>query len=360
MAINFNNYYGKISNSGSDERGKYSGGAAGDQTGKEWQIRTWYSRPWYCVIRITNQKARQLLAELSIQAANNPNIGYNQKRRDTYWIQLSKNGYRPSKIKTPCQADCSAGVIANTKAVGYLLNISALKDISATYTGNMRAAYKNSGACQIYTDKKYLSSYDYLVPGDILLKDDSHVCVNLGIGKYSGYKASKPTSQTTSTKSSISKAVKYEGIVTATSLNVRTWAGKENKEVYFSPLKKGTHVYICDKISASDNTPWYYIKYAGKYGFVSATYVEKIKNSTVKPSLSTTPKYVAQVIPNKTAVRTWAGDKYPTLKSISQIYHGGRVYVCDTIEDDNDAEWAYILINNKVRGFVIAKDLKKI
>ena len=40
-----------ISNSGSDENGKYSGGQAGDQTGKEWQIRSWYNRPWNYVLR---------------------------------------------------------------------------------------------------------------------------------------------------------------------------------------------------------------------------------------------------------------------------------------------------------------------
>ncbi|MGL6198242.1 MAG: hypothetical protein ACRC3H_04830 [Lachnospiraceae bacterium] len=34
-----------------DENGKISGGAAGDQTGKEVYIRTWYSKPWGFVPR---------------------------------------------------------------------------------------------------------------------------------------------------------------------------------------------------------------------------------------------------------------------------------------------------------------------
>lgn len=34
-----------ISNSGSDENGAYRGGQAGDQTGKEWRMRSWYNRP---------------------------------------------------------------------------------------------------------------------------------------------------------------------------------------------------------------------------------------------------------------------------------------------------------------------------
>ena len=35
-----------ISNCGHDENGKYTGGAAGDQTGTEYQVRAWYNRPW--------------------------------------------------------------------------------------------------------------------------------------------------------------------------------------------------------------------------------------------------------------------------------------------------------------------------
>ena len=45
-----------ISNSGSDENGAYSGGQAGDQTGKEWRMRDWYNRPWTCVLRYPDQK----------------------------------------------------------------------------------------------------------------------------------------------------------------------------------------------------------------------------------------------------------------------------------------------------------------
>lgn len=40
-----------ISNSGHDEHGRYSGGAAGDQTGGEWARINWYSRPWNIVLR---------------------------------------------------------------------------------------------------------------------------------------------------------------------------------------------------------------------------------------------------------------------------------------------------------------------
>ena len=74
-----------ISNSGSDENGKYHGGKAGDQTGNEWRIRTWYNRPWNCVLRHPNPDVRNLLSEMSIEAANNDMIGYDQWQRYTYW-----------------------------------------------------------------------------------------------------------------------------------------------------------------------------------------------------------------------------------------------------------------------------------
>ena len=45
-----------ISNSGSDENGAYRGGQAGDQTGTEWRMRSWYNRPWSCVLRYPDQK----------------------------------------------------------------------------------------------------------------------------------------------------------------------------------------------------------------------------------------------------------------------------------------------------------------
>lgn len=170
-----------ISNSGSDERGKYYGGKAGDQTGNEWNIRSWYNRPWNCVLRYPVRTVADKIAELARAAANNNHIGYDQWQRLTYWTELQKVNYDPSKIKTDCEADCSAGVIANVRACGYLFNIDALKNISATYTGNMRTGFKNAGF-QVLTERKYLTSDKYLMPGDILLNDKSHTATQLDYG----------------------------------------------------------------------------------------------------------------------------------------------------------------------------------
>lgn len=74
----------------------------------------------------------------------------------------------------------------------------------------------------------------------------------------------------------LNTTAKWKGIVTdPTGANVRTWAGTENPPVSFSPLDYGAVMEICDTIKAADNTDWYYIKYNGKYGFLSASLIGK-------------------------------------------------------------------------------------
>lgn len=170
-----------IANSGSDEYGKYSGGSAGDQTGKEWRIINWYSRPWNCVLRHPDPAVRDKIAVLAEQGANNNNIGYDQYERWTFWEQLKKVGYYPVNINTKCEADCSAGVISITWAVGYLLGLYKLKQLNATYTGNMRSGFRSAGF-EVLTGSKYLNSDSYLMRGDILLNDAHHTAINLTTG----------------------------------------------------------------------------------------------------------------------------------------------------------------------------------
>lgn len=71
----------------------------------------------------------------------------------------------------------------------------------------------------------------------------------------------------------------YTGQVTASSLNVRTWAGAEYPNIKKYPtLSKGNKVDVMNFTQkASDGSSWYYIRIAGKYlGFVSAKYIKKI------------------------------------------------------------------------------------
>lgn len=170
-----------ISNSGHDENSSYSGGKAGDQTGTEWQLRSWYSRPWNVVLRYPDQKVALKIARLAVDAALNDKVGYDQGQRDTYWNQLVKAGYDPAKITVACEADCSAGVCANVKAAGYLFGIKALQNHGGTYTGNMKAALVKAGF-KALTLPQYLTGKDYLLPGDILLNESHHTATNITVG----------------------------------------------------------------------------------------------------------------------------------------------------------------------------------
>ena len=164
---------GKISNSGKDEKGKYTGGKAGDQTHEEWNIRDWYDRPWSVVLRYPDPEVRNLIAELAEKAANNDHIGYDQWERTTFWKQLEASGYDPANITADCESDCSAGVAAIVKAVGFLKGIDKLKNVPETmYTGNERKNLKNAGF-EAITDPNYLRSDANLVRGDILLYHNS-------------------------------------------------------------------------------------------------------------------------------------------------------------------------------------------
>ena len=87
----------------------------------------------------------------------------------------------------------------------------------------MRTGYKKAGFT-VLTDKKYLTGYDYLVPGDILLYDNHHTATNLSIGKKAGYiplKDKKTTVTITEPKTQLNKTPKKTGVVTAGSLYVR-------------------------------------------------------------------------------------------------------------------------------------------
>lgn len=172
-----------ISNCGHDENGRYHGGKAGDQTGGEWCIREWYKRPWNCVLRHPDVTVRKDIARLARQAAENPLIGYDQDQRDTFWEALkTAENYLPENIKKACEADCSSGVAAIVKAVGYRKGYEDLQKISPDlWTGNMRTALVKAGF-KCLKASKYLNSANYLRRGDILLNESHHVAINLDRG----------------------------------------------------------------------------------------------------------------------------------------------------------------------------------
>lgn len=172
-----------ISNCGRDERSKYSGGSAGDQSGTEYQVRSWYNRPWNHVLRPPTTQIGSELAVIATAAAENNNIGYDQSQRLTYYNALRNADWNPENITTKCETDCSASTAANVIAVGHILGISALANLSPSlYSGNIRSALVGAGFEDL-TSSTYTDSASYLLPGDILLYEGHHVAINLTAGK---------------------------------------------------------------------------------------------------------------------------------------------------------------------------------
>lgn len=85
-----------------DERGKSSGGQAGDQTKKEVCTRSYYlhKKGWY-LLRPKNITHANAIAKSMLRACNNDNIGYDQSNR----LGIIKYGTN-SSVKTEC--DCSS------------------------------------------------------------------------------------------------------------------------------------------------------------------------------------------------------------------------------------------------------------
>ena len=185
-----------ISNCGHDENRKYTGGKPGDQKGDEWAIIPWYSRPWTCVLRHPDPAVRKAIAKKARAAANNNKIGYCQGHRLTYWGHLKASNYDPAQITVACEADCSSGVAANIRAVGIDLKNEKLQKIPVSCTTwNLKPQCDEHGF-DVLTDKKYLTSPDYLLEGDILLCEGHHVATNLTTGSKAGGTTEKPATAT--------------------------------------------------------------------------------------------------------------------------------------------------------------------
>ena len=165
----------KIGQASRDERGRYSGGTAGDQDGKEVAIRGWYNRPWNKLLRAKKATAREKIAKAMEDACANNSIGYDQGQRTTLYKLCRANGFNISAINEPCETDCSALVAVCVNAAGIYVS----GDI---YTGNEAAALMATGEFELLTEPKYLVSDEYVKRGDILLYEFHHTAVVLENG----------------------------------------------------------------------------------------------------------------------------------------------------------------------------------
>ncbi len=182
---------------------------------------------------------------------------------------------------------------------------------------------------------------------------------------------STPTANTPSTSgTTLNRTAQWTGYVTADELNVRTWAGTENKTCSFSPLKKDAEVEVCDSQKASNGAIWYYIKYNGKYGFVHSSYVQKKIAASTTPSTST-PTVSVKVDYAQSCSKSLSGT-YKTTAALNLragagtnksvicvIPQGDKVTNYGFYTDVNGTKW-YFVAYKTYTGFVSSKYLQKV
>lgn len=222
-----------IANCGSDERGKFTGGKAGDQTKEEFKIRGWYNRPWGCVLRHPDFQVRDFIASVAETLANNDAVGYDYGNdRYTLMRQLEATEWHPELITVPCETDCSNAVTAEVKCAGHRLGRPELANISERlWTGDLRQTLEKVGF-EVLTDKKYLTSAKYLLRGDILLVHTDkakHAATNLTDGSEAKKDMEKVTTPAPAPveppKSAAPEFKPYLVKVSITNLRIRTAPG---------------------------------------------------------------------------------------------------------------------------------------
>ena len=162
-----------------DERGRTSGGAAGNQTANlyhttgELRFSEWYDPNgggWDYLIRAKNKTQRAQIAAAARSAVRNSYIGYDQADRESLYDQVKYCSFNPTGAITPCNCDCSS-------LVTVCCNYAGIPILRGTYTGNLKERCEAVGYFKIYKSAKYTQCSTYLKDGDILLRVGHHAAV---------------------------------------------------------------------------------------------------------------------------------------------------------------------------------------
>lgn len=173
-----------------DERGKISGGKAGNQNGKEISRQPWYrhSKGWR-VLRCNDADKAEKIARAMEAACDNRNIGYDQGQRDTLYNLAKTVDFDPARVKTPCETDCSALVRVCCAYAGVMV-------------GNMRTTNEAkillaSGEFIELKESRYTDQSSCLRRGDILVtRTQGHTVVVLTDGAKAESPAPAPDEET--------------------------------------------------------------------------------------------------------------------------------------------------------------------
>ena len=173
----------KIGSARSDERGKITGGKAGDQKGgKEVSTQSYYvhSKGWRVFV-CNILEMRPIMADLMQQACDNNNIGYDQYQRTTLTKLLAAAKWIIAKVTKKCETDCSRLVIDIINCAFKQLGIDY--QIPNGNTSTLPNLLLRSGYFTELKGDKYTKDDDYLPMGTILnTKTKGHVVMTITAG----------------------------------------------------------------------------------------------------------------------------------------------------------------------------------
>lgn len=205
-----------------NEKGTAHGGTPGDQTGKEFLIRTYRNYPWTNVLRY---------------------IGGNSATATTKnYLEIGDSG-------------------AAVKTMQLML-------IECGYSCGLYGADGEFGSGTDAALRKFQKDNSLVIDGQYGPASKMRLTA-LHNAKASGNGSENKTP---------SKTPKWVGAVNTNELNVRTGAGTENSKLTAYPLlRQHNLVDVCDTVCAADGTDWYYVRVVNKYyGFVCAEFIDRV------------------------------------------------------------------------------------
>ena len=166
---------------------------AGDQTGKEVCVRSWYSKPWDIMLRYPDKSIAAKASAAAVKLANSNLVGYDQSKRNTLYkalkaVNFDVDAYIKTGKKT--ESDCSSFVYA----VFACFVPGMRSDSNAPVTSTMRNLYKKWGF-DVFTGSEYLNGNN-LINGDILVKESAHTAMATD-GTTTGTEPTNPTPEPT-------------------------------------------------------------------------------------------------------------------------------------------------------------------
>ena len=163
----------RIGHSSIDERNQGKGGTAGDQTGKEVCIRSYYDKNWNYILRPKSSDLAEKSAKACEAMCNNSHIGYDKNERNDLILYLEKLNWEYKKIEKNTECDCSSFMTACALCGGAKIEYKG----NAPTTRTMRSRFKESGAYDVI---QFISpKHNSLKRGDILVKEGSHTVMVL-------------------------------------------------------------------------------------------------------------------------------------------------------------------------------------